>query len=80
MKKSILVFVFMATWLLSFSQDQNGIARVNRIDGVEAYFMNEPLNDYEVVFDVGTGLKAASLFLRETEGKPLLVRCPNAWR
>lgn len=61
MKKSILVFVFTAAWLISFSQDQNGIARVNRIDGVEAYFMNEPLNDYEVVFDVGTGLKGASL-------------------
>lgn len=37
------------------------MARVNKIDGVEVYFMNEPLNSYDVVFDVGTGLKATSL-------------------
>lgn len=61
MKTTIFMIVLMASWTLSFSQDQKGLARVNRIDGVEVYFMNEPLNDYEVVFDVGTGLKATSL-------------------
>jgi ribosomal protein L25 (general stress protein Ctc) len=61
MKTTILMIVLMASWTLSFSQDQKGLARVNRIDGIEVYFMNEPLNDYEVVFDVGTGLKATSL-------------------
>jgi ribosomal protein L25 (general stress protein Ctc) len=61
MKTSILIMVMVASWTLSFSQDQKGLARVNRIDGIEVYFMNEPLNDYEVVFDVGTGLKATSL-------------------
>jgi ribosomal protein L25 (general stress protein Ctc) len=61
MKTSILMIVLMASWTLSFSQDQKGLARVNRVDGIEVYFMNEPLNDYVVVFDVGTGLKATSL-------------------
>ena len=61
MKTTILIFLFLTTWTSSFSQDQKGLARVNRIDGVDVYFMNEPLNDYEVVFDVSTGLKATSL-------------------
>jgi len=61
MKTTILIFLFLTTWTISFSQDQKGLARVNRIDGVDVYFMNEPLNDYEVVFDVSTGIKATSL-------------------
>lgn len=61
MKTTILVLFLLTTWTISFSQDQKGIARVNRIDGVDVYFMNEPLNDYEIVFDVSTGLKATSL-------------------
>ncbi|GAB3175746.1 hypothetical protein [Telluribacter humicola] len=61
MKKSVLLFLLLTAWTLSFSQDQKGLARVNKIDGVEVYFMNEPLNSYDVVFDVGTGMKAASL-------------------
>ncbi|WP_255069017.1 hypothetical protein [Lacihabitans sp. LS3-19] len=61
MKKTILTLVMMAFWSLSFSQSKKGLARVNKIDGIEVYFMNEPLNDYDVVFDVGTGLKASSL-------------------
>jgi hypothetical protein len=58
MKKLIAAFLFIAQ--LSFAQDQKGIARVNRIDGVEVYFMNEPLNAYDVVFDVTSGGKATS--------------------
>lgn len=61
MKTTILVFFLLTAWTISFSQDQKGQARVNRIDGVDVYFMNEPLNDYEVVFDVSTGAKATSL-------------------
>jgi ribosomal protein L25 (general stress protein Ctc) len=61
MKKTILVMLLVSITALAFSQDKNGIARVNRIDGVDVYFMSEPLNEYEVVFDVGTGLKASSM-------------------
>lgn len=61
MLRLFLLFALVCSCTLSFSQDQKGLARVNKIDGVEVYFMNEPLNDYEVVFDVGTGLKASSL-------------------
>jgi hypothetical protein len=61
MKGSILLLLLLTTWSISFSQDQKGIARVNRIDGVDVYFMNEPLNNYEVVFDVSSGIKASSI-------------------
>ena len=57
MKGSILLLLLLTTWSISFSQDQKGIARVNRIDGVDVYFMSEPLNNYEVVFDVSSGIK-----------------------
>lgn len=61
MKKLTLLLALTLSWTLSFSQDQKGLARVSKIDGIEVYFMNEPLNSYDVVFDVGTGLKATSL-------------------
>lgn len=40
--------------------DKN-IARVKRVNGIEAYILCEPLRPYEVVVDAGTGLKAESL-------------------
>jgi len=61
MKTLITTFILIFSFHLSFSQTQKGLARVNRIDGVDVFFMNEPLNDYEVVFDISTGLKATSL-------------------
>lgn len=61
MKSSILLLLLLTTWSISFSQDQKGIARVNRIDGIDVYFMSEPLNSYEVVFDVSSGIKASSI-------------------
>lgn len=65
MKKSIIAIVAVtAMAALSFSNiqdDKKGVARVNRINGKEVYFMNEPLCPYEVVFDVGTSAKFASL-------------------
>lgn len=61
MKTIIKAFIATIVVVTAQAQDQTGVARVNRIDGVEVYFMNEPLRDYDVVFDVGTGAKAASL-------------------
>jgi hypothetical protein len=37
------------------------LARVRKINGVEAYILCEPLRDYNVLVDVGTGLKAESV-------------------
>ena len=42
------------------SIDKN-LARVKRVNGIEAYILCEPLRPYEVVVDAGTGLKAESL-------------------
>jgi hypothetical protein len=46
---------------LSFAQDAKGLAKVTKIQGIESYFLCEPLREYEVVFDEKTGLKATSL-------------------
>jgi ribosomal protein L25 (general stress protein Ctc) len=45
---------------IAFAQ-KKGLAKVNKIQGIEAYFMSEPLRSYEVVFDVGTGIKMTSV-------------------
>jgi ribosomal protein L25 (general stress protein Ctc) len=42
------------------SEKTKGIARVNKLEGLEVYVMNEPLQDYETIIDVNTGLKAKS--------------------
>lgn len=42
-------------------QSDNMLARVRKIDGVEAYILCEPLRDYSVLVDAGTGLKTESL-------------------
>lgn len=62
LKISIVVMV-MAAFGLSFTiqDDKRGIAKVTRINGKEVYFMNEPLCPYDIVFDVGTSAKFASL-------------------
>jgi regulator of extracellular matrix RemA (YlzA/DUF370 family) len=40
--------------------ESKGLARVNKIEGVEVYVMSEPLTDYSITVDVSTGLKAKS--------------------
>jgi len=58
----ILLTLFLLSGLSVNSQDQEkGIARVLKINGKEVYFLNEPLRDYDVIFDVGTGFKATSI-------------------
>jgi hypothetical protein len=42
------------------SEQTKGIAKVNKLEGLEVYVMNEPLQDYETIMDVNTGLKAKS--------------------
>lgn len=43
------------------SNNDKNLARVRKVNGVEAYILCEPLRSYEVVVDAGTGLKAESL-------------------
>lgn len=63
MRKLILCFLLIGTVLQVGAQkstDKN-LARVKRVNGVEAYILCEPLRPYEVVVDAGTGFKAESL-------------------
>ncbi|WP_026461562.1 hypothetical protein [Adhaeribacter aquaticus] len=63
--KRILLITALICSTINFSeaqsQDQKDLAKVRRINGVEAYILCEPLRDYEVLVDAGTGLKAESL-------------------
>ena len=62
MRKIIALFLFAFTCLFASAQQKDAnIARVKRVNGVEAYILCEPLRPYEVVVDAGTGLKAESL-------------------
>ncbi len=63
MRKLMLCCLLIGTMLQVVAQkttDKN-IARVKRVNGIEAYILCEPLRPYEVVVDAGTGLKAESL-------------------
>ncbi|HYK76527.1 MAG TPA: hypothetical protein VEV16_06090 [Daejeonella sp.] len=62
MKKIYTVFasiVLIITY--SFRQEsQEGLARVNKVQGIEVYILSEPLRDYEVISDVSNGINATS--------------------
>jgi len=63
-KKSVSVFLFFVClqavgWAQS---DTKSLARVSKMQGVEVYAMCEPVREYEVLFDMNTGAKAASVF------------------
>ncbi|MDO1451141.1 hypothetical protein Q0590_33010 [Rhodocytophaga aerolata] len=42
------------------NEKTKGIAKVNKLEGLEVYVMSEPMEDYETIIDVNTGLKAKS--------------------
>lgn len=57
-----LTFIAMIMAIPTFAQNSNELlARVTRIDGVEAYILCEPVRDYTTLVDAGTGLKSESL-------------------
>lgn len=63
MKKLVAICLLLGTFLFAAAQksiDKN-LARVKKVNGIEAYILCEPLRPYEVVVDAGTGLKAESL-------------------
>jgi len=50
-----LLFAIIATVVIfnSYSKTENHeLVRVGKINGIEAYFISDPLGDYEVIFDV----------------------------
>ena len=56
---TLAAIIFTVT---TFAQNSdNMLARVRKINGVEAYILCEPLRDYTVLVDAGTGLKAESM-------------------
>lgn len=62
MRNWILLCLLAVITLPVFAQQNDkNLARVKRVNGVEAYILCEPLRPYEVVVDAGTGLKAESL-------------------
>jgi hypothetical protein len=63
MRKIFLLCLLASTFLSASAQNSNAtnLARVKRVNGIEAYILCEPVRPYEVVVDAGTGLKAESL-------------------
>lgn len=59
--KRILFIPLMFLVLFVYAQNEKDLARVNKMQGVEVYFMSEPLRKYEVVVDASTGIKMTSV-------------------
>lgn len=62
--RKFLVVCLLASVVFTSStpkEEDKNMARVRRVNGVEAYILCEPVRAYEVVVDAGTGLKAESL-------------------
>lgn len=58
--KQLTTFIALLICNNVFSQEYD-LARVKKVNGVEVYVMCEPLREYEVLVDVGTGAKAESI-------------------
>lgn len=62
MKTIYLSLALLAITVTAVAQNSDQLlARVHKIDGVEAYILCEPIRSYTVLVDAGTGLKAESL-------------------
>ncbi|MEJ8801154.1 hypothetical protein [Pontibacter sp. H249] len=61
MKKILFAIICALFAITSYAQDRGNLAKVRKINGVEAYILCEPLREYEVIVDAGSGLKAESL-------------------
>lgn len=61
MRSIYLTLTALILCVTTFAQkDDDMLARVRKVNGVEAYILCEPLRDYDVLVDAGTGLKAES--------------------
>ncbi len=57
MKKIVLLFLFF--WVSGIAQNKN-LAVVYKVNGVDAYILNEPLRSYEIVYNSNSGLNWTS--------------------
>ncbi|HEY1025559.1 MAG TPA: hypothetical protein VGE26_10370 [Sphingobacteriaceae bacterium] len=63
MKKLFLFFLSLSlfvTFGFTSAEGEQGLARVHKVQGIEVYVLSEPLRDYEVISDVGTGISTTS--------------------
>jgi hypothetical protein len=61
--KKLLILLAASIFLINsaFKNDEEkGLARVNKVQGIEVYVLSEPLRDYEVISDVGTAISTTS--------------------
>jgi len=61
--KKISTLLIAAALVLSLgfkAKDEEGLARVNKVQGIEVYILSEPVRDYEVISDVSTGISTTS--------------------
>jgi hypothetical protein len=75
--KKLLMFCLFANMFIQLAAQNGGdknLARVKKVNGVEAYILCEPLRPYEVVVDAGTGLKAESLLTAGLVNKSIAGR------
>jgi len=61
MRRIFSVLALVCAFSTLQAQKSDNLAKVRKINGVEAYILCEPLREYEVVVDAGTGIKAESL-------------------
>jgi len=59
--KFLKLIIFICATLSLHAQEGKRTIDVNKIQGVDAYFLSEPLQDYEVVLDSKNGLQWTSL-------------------
>ena len=61
--KKLLTLLTAVTFLINSGFKENeekGLSRVNKVQGIEVYILSEPLRDYEVISDVGSGISTTS--------------------
>lgn len=58
---SLILSASLITSAHAQKDENRDLARVRKVNGVEAYIFCEPLRPYQVVVDAGTGIKAESL-------------------
>ena len=62
MKKITFLFLLLSVLSIGlFAKGQKGLARVQKLDGIEVYILSEPLREYEVVTSVDKGIQAESI-------------------
>lgn len=76
MSKLLVLCLLACTVMTSFTPkgEDPTLARVKRVNGIEAYILCEPVRPYEVVVDAGTGLKAESLLTAGLVNKSIAGR------